>query len=52
MKPTKPFTVKCGDVSATFRKEEDVPDVILESELKKSRKDHLTGRMIFEVEEE
>ena len=52
MKPTKPFEVKCGKVSSPFRKKEDVPDAVLNAELKKSRKDHLTGRMIFEVEEE
>ena len=52
MKPTKAFEVKCGEVSAPFRKKEDVPDVVLNAELKESRKDHLTGQMIFEVEEE
>ena len=52
MKPIKPFEVKCGEISANFRKKEDVPDVVLNAELKKSRKDRSTGRMVFEVEEE
>lgn len=52
MKPINPFEVKCGEVSAYFRKREGVPIVLLNADLKKSRKDHLTGRMVFEVEEE
>lgn len=51
MKPTKPFEVKCGEASATFIDKEDVPDVLLCAELKKNRKDSLTGCIVFEVED-
>lgn len=51
MKPTRPFVIECDGASATFQSKEELPDMILDAELKKNRKDAVTGQMVFEVKD-
>ena len=52
MKPTRPFVIECDGASATFQSKEEIPDMILDAELNKNRKDPATGQLIFEVKDE
>lgn len=52
MTPTRPFVIECDGASATFQSKEEIPDMILDAELKKNRKDAATGQLIFEVKDE
>ena len=52
MKPTRTFVIECDGASATFQSKEEIPDMILDAELKKNRKDAATGQLIFEVKDE
>ena len=51
MQPTKPFVIECDGASATFQSKEEIPDMILDAELKKNRRDPETGQLVIEVKD-
>lgn len=52
MTPTRPFAIECDGASATFQSKDEIPDMILDAELKKNRKDPATGQLVIEVKDE